>query len=136
VTILDTSFLFSLTNKNDRTHRRSVALQSKLERPILLPMPVLTELCYLLASKLGHHVMRHFLRLLQDSNMQLVSLNNEEIQRVAMLLDQYADTRLDFADAAIVAIAERYGVTKIATYDRRDFSMIRPRHVAFFELLP
>jgi predicted nucleic acid-binding protein len=62
-----------------------------------------------------------------------LSYISRRIGRIANLLDKYADTDLDFSDAAI---AERYGITKIATFDHRDFSIIRPRHTAFFELLP
>lgn len=39
-------------------------------------------------------------------------------------------------DASLVAIAERLGVTEIATLDRRDFTVVRPRHVGAFVLLP
>ena len=37
---------------------------------------------------------------------------------------------------SVVAIAERLGVTQVATLDRRDFSVVRPRHTDAFELLP
>ena len=47
-----------------------------------------------------------------------------------------ADAHLGFIDAAIVAIPERLGATRLLTLDRRDFSIIRPRHVAAFEILP
>jgi predicted nucleic acid-binding protein len=52
------------------------------------------------------------------------------------ILEQYADSQLDFADAAIVAIAERLNITRVYTLDRRDFSIIRPSHCDYFELLP
>ena len=55
------------------------------------------------------------------------------------MLDGYADANIGFIDAAIVAIAaiaERLGATRLLTLDRRDFGIIRPRHVAAFELLP
>ena len=35
-----------------------------------------------------------------------------------------------------IELAERLGVVRLYTLDRRDFSRIRPRHVAAFELLP
>jgi hypothetical protein len=35
-----------------------------------------------------------------------------------------------------MAAAERLGVSTIATLDRRHFSVVRPRHVETFELLP
>jgi hypothetical protein len=39
-------------------------------------------------------------------------------------------------DAGIVAVAERLGVTEVATLDLRHFRAIRPTHVSAFELVP
>jgi uncharacterized protein len=39
-------------------------------------------------------------------------------------------------DASVVAASERYGADTIATFDRRHFSVIRPAHIAAFELVP
>jgi hypothetical protein len=36
----------------------------------------------------------------------------------------------------LVALGERLGATRIATLDRRDLTVVRPRHAAAFELLP
>jgi predicted nucleic acid-binding protein len=55
---------------------------------------------------------------------------------MAELVRTYKDARLDPADVSVVAIAERLAITHIATLDRRDFSLIRPRHVSAFTLLP
>ena len=136
VTLLDTSFLYALAISRDKNHRATIAVLPKLERPLLLPTPVLPELCYLLESRAGHHVMRRFLHTLSTSEIKLVTLIGDDIKQIADLLDKYADSSLDFADAAIVAIAERNRITKIATFDRRDFSIIRPQHTPVFELLP
>jgi predicted nucleic acid-binding protein len=43
--LLDTSFLYALTNTRDKNHGSTVALLPKLERPLFLPTPVLPELC-------------------------------------------------------------------------------------------
>jgi predicted nucleic acid-binding protein len=55
---------------------------------------------------------------------------------MAELMDAYTDLPLGTVDAAVIATAERLGVTKIATLDRRHFIVVRPTHVASFELLP
>ena len=39
-------------------------------------------------------------------------------------------------DAALIALAERLGVTEVATVDRRYFTVVRPRHVESFVLVP
>ena len=56
--------------------------------------------------------------------------------RVAELVARYRDLPLGTVDASVVTTAERLGVTEIATVDRRHFTVVRPRHVAAFTLLP
>lgn len=67
---------------------------------------------------------------------ELVDLLPADVRRMAELVRFYKDARLDPADVSLVAIAERLGVTQIATIDRRDFTLIRPQHVSAFTLLP
>jgi predicted nucleic acid-binding protein len=43
---------------------------------------------------------------------------------------------MDLADAALVRVAEREGVHRIFTLDRRDFSVYRPKGVGRFNILP
>jgi hypothetical protein len=58
------------------------------------------------------------------------------LERVADLIGQYADLPLGLVDASVVALAEQLGVEELATLDRRHFSVVRPRHVDAFTLLP
>ena len=51
-------------------------------------------------------------------------------------MDRYADLSLGVVDAAVIATAERLGVTEVATLDRRHFSVVRPRHTPALTLLP
>jgi predicted nucleic acid-binding protein len=51
-------------------------------------------------------------------------------------MEDYADADLGFVDAAVTAIAERLAVTRIYTLDRRNFQLVKPAHVAAFEVLP
>jgi hypothetical protein len=46
------------------------------------------------------------------------------------------DLPLGTTDASVVAVAERLGVSEIATLDRRHFTVVRPRHVKAFTVLP
>lgn len=55
---------------------------------------------------------------------------------MAELTERYADLGLGGTDASVVAIAERLGIDRIATLDRRHFSVVRPRHIEAFQLLP
>ncbi len=58
------------------------------------------------------------------------------MERVAALLEQYETLMIGCVDASVVAVAERFRVTKILTTDRRHFNAIRPAHCMAFELLP
>jgi predicted nucleic acid-binding protein len=61
---------------------------------------------------------------------------NEDLFRTAAILEQYIDARFDFVDASVIVMAERLGIKRILTLDRRDFEMVRPAHIPHFELLP
>lgn len=56
--------------------------------------------------------------------------------RIAELVARYRELPLGTVDASVITTAERLGVTEIATVDRRDFSIVRPRHIDAFTLLP
>ena len=134
--ILDTSFLLAVTNAKDRNHARVLNIARTINEPLILPVSVLPEICYLVASRLGHGAMRLFLKRFIASDTILETIIPTDLRRAAEILDQYADSQLDFVDATIIAIAERRNITRILTLDRRDFSIIRPQHCPHFELLP
>ncbi len=56
--------------------------------------------------------------------------------RIAALVSRYRDLPLGTVDGSVVAAAERLHVSKIATLDRRHFSIVRPAHTDAFELVP
>lgn len=77
-----------------------------------------------------------FLQGLAASQFRLIALNDADIDRVAEILQTYADSRIDFVDASVMAVAERYGSTRIFTLDQRDFRLFQPNHCDSFEILP
>lgn len=77
-----------------------------------------------------------FLRVLASEQVESLHPMPADYERMAELVGQYANLDLGAADASIVALAERLGVSTIATVDRRDFSIVRPKHVPAFELIP
>lgn len=77
-----------------------------------------------------------FLTRLPQSKFTLECPNTSDLLRAADILKSYADSRIDFVDACVVAIAERLNITQILTLDHRDFSIVRPHHCVTFELLP
>lgn len=62
--------------------------------------------------------------------------NDADWERIRILVDRYRDLRLSGTDASVIAIAERLGVTRVATIDQRHFHVVRPAHCDALELFP
>ncbi|GAA0516679.1 hypothetical protein GCM10011581_46670 [Saccharopolyspora subtropica] len=77
-----------------------------------------------------------FIRDVAHGGFEVVSLDSADWERVADLVEQYADLPLGLSDASVVAVAERFEIHQVATLDRRHFSVVRPKHVPAFTLLP
>jgi predicted nucleic acid-binding protein len=133
--IADTSFVVAVAIQSDARHQASLQILRQ-EETIYLTQPALAEIAYLLRRERGNLMVAHFLIGLQMSKYKLISLHEDDVIRTGVLLQEYADSRVDFVDASIAAIAERLKVTRILTLDYRDFLIIRPRHCDYFELLP
>lgn len=135
-TIIDTGYLYALLNSRDPYHTAVVLVAQEVRSPVYLPIPVITEVAYLLHKYVGTEAVADFVAGLASTQMQLVTPESGDYVRAAELMRQYADAPLDFIDSLIVAIAERLEVTTILTADRRHFRMVRPRHCVAFDIRP
>jgi predicted nucleic acid-binding protein len=104
--------------------------------PLLVPDLVITEVVYLLATRLGWQPEVRFLGDLACGNFTLEAVHPADVLRMAELVAQYHDLPLGSVDASVIAAAERLGIGNVATLDHRHFSIVRPEHVEAFELLP
>jgi hypothetical protein len=134
--ICDTGPLYAAIDRADADHEACARLLVDSVEPLLVPAPVVVELDWLAGNRLGPEAFAAFLADLADGAITVVDLVRADYVRVRELLARYADLRLGFVDAAIVAVVERLGEPKLATLDRRHFGTIRPRHVEALELLP
>jgi hypothetical protein len=136
VIVCDTGPLVALLNSADDHHVASRDLFAKYPGRLVVPGPVLTEVCYMAESRLGSETEARFLDSLATGEFQLEAVSVADLRRMAGLVRTYADFPLGAADASVVAVAERLGATRIATLDHRHFRALRPAHCAAFELLP
>ena len=84
----------------------------------------------------GYPPFIQFMRSLLQNQSKLVIVTNEDLLRATDIIEQYADSRIDFVDCAIAAMSERLNVVRIFTLDQRHFRLFRPRHVSAFDLRP
>lgn len=69
-------------------------------------------------------------------SMRLAELTKEDAPRMRQLMRKYADLPMDFADAALVRVAERESLRTVFTLDCSDFRVYFPLHIRAFRLLP
>jgi len=103
---------------------------------VLVPILVVTQVAYLLASRLGTQTGVRFLGDLAAGELVPEPVAARDWLRLAELVTSYRNLPLGTVDASIIAVAERLGASAIATLDRRHFGVVRPAHVAAFDLLP
>ena len=134
--LIDSSFVYATIDRGDKNHLQAVGLLANLVDDIFLPATVLEEVTYLMQARLGHVQVRYFVHQLQNSPIQIEVIRRIDLTRIYELMDQYADLKLDFVDASLVAVAERLQIHRILTIDQRNFRAIQPNHCDCFELLP
>jgi predicted nucleic acid-binding protein len=96
----------------------------------------LVEVDYWIHTRLYASVRLAFLEDIAAGSYSVENLIVEDYVRIRELCERYADADIGFVDAAVFAIVERLNEPKLATLDRRHFSLLRPRHVDSLELLP
>ena len=134
--LCDTGVLLAAGNIKDQAHPACVRLLRQAEGPLLVPSPVLAVIGYLLQSRVGPQAEVTFLKSFGDDGFHIVELEEQDIRRMAELVQSYLDLPLGIVDAAVIAIAERLQLTEIATLDHRHFAVVRPSHTDAFTLLP
>ena len=97
---------------------------------------MIVESSWLIESRLGSATESDFVRAINAGELERVDLTDEDWARVVELLGTYRDLGLGLVDASLVAVAERLGITQLATLDQRHFRAVRPSHVDAFELIP
>jgi uncharacterized protein len=101
-----------------------------------VPSPVLGEVGYLLQSRVGPQAEVTFLQSFGGDGFHVTELEDQDIRRMAELVETYLDPPLGIVDATVIVIAERLRLTEIATLDHRHFGVVRPSHTRAFTLLP
>ena len=97
---------------------------------------MVTEVVYLLATRLGHDAEVRFLGDFASGNLIPEHVAASDWLRIAELVQIYSDLPLGTVDGSVIAAAERLAITDVATLDRRHFTVVRPSHAAALTLLP
>ena len=134
--VLDTGVVVALLDGDEPHHDRCARLVRDTMEDLVLPAPTLGEIDYWFRKRGRVATWVRFVEEITAGAFQLHRPGEEEVERTARLELQYDDLDLGFVDASVVVTCETLGETKLATLDRRHFSVVRPRHCEALTLLP
>lgn len=134
--VLDTGPILALLDAADPDHDACVAMVDQIAEDLLVPATVLVEVDYWVLKLLGADTWAIFVDDIVRGAYRLEQVVETDLQRAAQLEREYACVDLGLVDASVIAVCERLGEPKVATLDRRDFSVVRPSHVEALQLLP
>lgn len=113
--VVDAGPLIALFDRDDRHHRRAVEFIRNCRSRLVTNLPVLTETAFLLRFSVA--AQRDFLEWAYRA-LDIDAGTAADLPRIAALLEKYQDMPADFADASLVALAERLTITRVASIDR------------------
>ena len=120
--IVDTGPLVAFFDRAERHHAWAVEHIEKLEPPLLLCEPVLTEAMYLLSRYA--RATDALLELTGNGALTIAFHVEDHADALRTLLRKYRDVPMSLADACIVRMTEIYDGQDVVTLDS-DFSIYR-----------
>jgi predicted nucleic acid-binding protein len=131
--LLDTGPLVAVLDADDPSHGRCCEVLEVLDGPLLTTEAVLTEVLHLLGTMPAQDLaLEFFVR----GAATLVPTDAQALAAIRTLMNKYADTPMDYADATLVHLAQETGTSTVFTLDRRGFRTYRLPGRRSFTILP
>lgn len=119
--VADTGPLVALFYRRDRNHVRV--------REFLRDNPCLLVTTWVVATEVWHLLPRsarlEFMRWVAVRGVAVLEIGSDDGSSMLAMLEKYHDRPMDLADASLVVVAERLGITEILTVDSADFDVYR-----------
>jgi hypothetical protein len=134
--VVDTGPVVAFMDRRDPRHDEAFELITTTPEDVVIPGPNLVEIDYWLRKRTSAQHWRALIDDIAAGSCHVNHLELADLLRAAELEALYEDLGLGIVDASVIAICERLGETELATFDRRHFALVRPRHCDAFTLLP
>lgn len=122
---MDSGPLIALFNAADHWHAPVLAwLRDNPGVRLVCTWPVLTEVCALLARRIGNEAALDFLRWVQRGAIEVDCAQASSVSDVLAICERFADLPLDLADASVAETASRLRIEAVLTIDS-DFEVYR-----------
>ena len=135
-TLADSGYFVGLFSLKDQHHTRCKAFFSRYAGQTTTTWSVFTEVCALLSHSNQKAFFTWASRAQAFGYLRIESPPPGAIAALWKSMDKYEDLPMDFCDASLVYLASSLKIHRIATTDRRDFSVYRlPGHQRFVHVL-
>lgn len=121
----DSGPLVALFNRTDKWHGPVLEwFKSHPKTQIITTWPVVTEVCALLARRIGNAAALDFLLWIERGGIALDTPAPTSFHSVLVIAQKYDDLPLDLVDASIAELAGRLAIEYVLTIDS-DFDVYR-----------
>ena len=132
--LIDTGPLVAYLNRADPAHTEVAGVLDRFQGQLCTTGAVITEAMHFISTgRSGPALLSEFVA---SAGMQVFDFAQPPTLRTAAtLMEKYADTPMDYADATLVLLAEHLECFDILTLDRRGFSAYRATGNQAFRLI-
>ncbi len=120
--VLDTSGVIALLDRSDVNHTGALTVVQRERQPLVVPVGIMAEIAFVLQARTGDRAVLAFLDAIINGTTQW-SCGEDDLPRVRDLMIRYADLPLGYADATVIACAERTD-SQVLTFDLRHFGVV------------
>ena len=132
--LVDTGAILALMDGTNRWHEVCVDTFQQLRLPLVTSEAVLTEVFHLVGD--NRHEMETAWKFIRSGAIRIAVIEDSELSGIQTLMLRYWDRPMDFADATLVYLARREGLSTVFTVDRSDFNTYRIEARKRFRILP
>ncbi len=120
--LIDSGPLIALFDSSDKYHQISVKFIKNNPHQLLTSLASVTEALHLL--DFNRNAQTDCLSWIISGAVTVEDIGLEDLIRVKELIIKYADMPMDFANACLVRLGEKYNIAEVATIDS-DFDIYR-----------
>lgn len=133
--LTDAGPIIAIIDAADADHDDCVSALDDVQLPLATTWPAFTEAMYLLGANGGYPAQAALWTAVDNGVVEIMHLSDTAIKRSGALMDKYADTPMDLADATLVAAAEQLDTDRVFTIDD-DFQIYRTKKNRPFTVIP
>lgn len=123
--LADSGYFIGLFDPKDHHHARCKAFFAGYKGQTITTWSVLTEVCALLSHGGQRAFFAWATKAQELAHLRIEVPPPDAVGALWTMMDKYEDLPMDFCDASLVYLATKLKINRIATVDRRDFSVYR-----------